>query len=127
MTFPTQFNTQAKTIGSSKIKHPIYSFTVNLARFPSELIGPNTNQSSQGVLSPDAYQTDTNNGRTEAASRKALISTYLPGLLQAENVFINDDGTITAYGMKGYYIKKTYADCANPWLTVTNSPPYTSA
>ncbi len=126
MALPTEFRSQSKTIGNSSIKHPIYTFTINLSRSNSEAFGPSTNQSNGTVLHPDMYSNSPDSGRTAAAQHAVGKSTWIPGALLGENVIINDDGTITAYGMKAAYLKKAFADVANPMLTLTNNAPYTS-
>ncbi len=126
MTYPTEFNSQAKTIGPTNLKHPIYTFRVNLDVTATEAIGPNTNQVSPTLLQPDQYQSSPDLGRSQASVRDLQRLTWLPGLLAAGNVYINDDGTITAYGQQGFYIKNTYTTGPNPLMTLVNSPPYTS-
>ena len=127
MTIPAEYQSEAKTIGNSAILHPIYSFTVNLDRLRNEKFGPNTNQSNVSVLHPDMYDSSADRGRTNAAQHQANFTSLIPGFLLGENVIIHDNGTITAYGQKAVYLKKTYADVENPLLTLTNSAPYTSA
>lgn len=126
MAIPGEYYDESKTIGSSAIKHPIYTFAVNLDRLKSELIGPNTNQSSQAVLHPDRYDSSADRGIENSAQHQTQNTSWLPGFLRGDNVVIHDNGTITAYGQKAVYLKKTYADVANPLLTLTNSAPYTS-
>lgn len=126
MTYPTEFRTQKKVIGSNAIKHPIYTFSVNLDRFKNEAFGPNTNQTNVHVLPADQYQSSPNLGNSQNAVRDLQNVSWLPGFLGAENIDINDDGTITAYGAKGTYLKNTYTVGLNPLLTLVNSPPYTT-
>lgn len=126
MTYPTEFRTQAKTVGSTSIKHPIYTFKVNLDRLSSEKVGPNTNQQSVNLLHPSLHQTSPDRGRTEAAQHAKSNIAWIPSLFPGVNFDINDDGTITAYGQQAVYLKKTYADVENPLLTLTNSAPYTT-
>ena len=105
----------------SNPKHPIITFTVKLDRFLNEKIGPNTNQRSTNVLHPDMHDNDEDRGRTNSAQHDALKSTFLPGLLAGENVIQNDDGTITAYGMKAKYLLDTYATGDEALLTVVSN------
>lgn len=127
MTFPTEFNTQTKTIGDSNIKHPIYTFTVNLDRLLSEKIGPNTNLRDTSILHPDMYTGSADLGRSSSMNHANGNSSLLPGFLRGENIIVNNDGTITAYGNKALYLKKTFADVANPCLTVTSTRTYADA
>lgn len=127
MTYPSEFRTQTKTVGDSGIKHPIYTFRVNLDWQKSELIGPNTNQRDVTVLHPDRYTQSPDYGRGLINDHFTGRVTWLPGFLQGENIDINDDGTITAYGQKAVYLYQNYTTGTNPLLTLTNDPPYTSA
>lgn len=127
MTIPTDYRSQSKVIGNSNIKHPIYTFRVNLDRLTSETIGPNTNSRSVNILHPDMYSNSPDSGRTSAAQHQTGNVSWLPCLFPGMNIDINDNGTITAYGMQAAYLKKTYADVADPLLTITNSAPYTTA
>lgn len=127
MTIPTEYRSQTKTIGDSNIKHPIYTFTVNLDRLLSEKIGPNTNVRSVNVLHPDMYSNSPDSGRTSAANHATGNVSFMSCLFPGMHIDINDNGTITAYGAQAVYLKKTYADVENPLLTLTNSAPYTSA
>lgn len=127
MTYPTEFRTQAKTVGPTGITHPIYTFKVNLDRLSNEAVGPNTNQKSVNLLHPDMHTSSPDQGRTNAAQHQKSNIAWLPSLFPGTSFDINDDGTITVYGQQAVYLKKTYADVENPLLTLTNSPPYTSA
>lgn len=127
MTYPTEFRTQAKTVGPTQIKHPIYTFRVNLDRLRNEAVGPNTNQKSVNLLHPDMHTSSPDQGRTNAAQHQRSNIAVLPGLFPGVRFDINDDGTITAYGQQAVYLKTTFADVENPLLTLTNSAPYTSA
>lgn len=126
MTIPSEYRSTNVTVGDSAIKHPIYTFRVNLDRNTSESVGPNTNLRSGTVLHPDMHCTSADRGVTRAAQHKAGNVSLIPGFLRGENVVVNDDATITAYGQKAIYLKQTYADVDNPLLTLTNSAPYTS-
>lgn len=126
MTYPTEFRSQSKTIGNSNILHPIYTFTINLNVAATEKIGPNTNQRSPIILHPDRYDSDPDRGQSNIANHNAQISSWIPGFLRGENIVINSDGTVTAYGQKAVYLKKNFVDVANPMLTLTNEAPYTS-
>lgn len=127
MTYPSEFRSSAKTVGSSAIKHPIYTFRVNLDLYKTESIGPNTNQREVTVLHPDSYVQSPDYGRTLKDPRNLHRISWIPGMLAAGNLDINDDGTITAYGQQGKYLLDTYTTGTNPLLTLTNSAPYTSA
>ena len=127
MAIPSEYRTTSRTVGDSNIKHPIYTFTVNLDRLNSESVGPNTNLSSGTVLHPDMHDRDADRGRSNIANHQTSNLSWLPGFLTGENVVINDNGTITAYGQKALYLKREYADIENPLLTLTNDAPYTSA
>lgn len=126
MTFPTEFENNSLVVGDSAIKHPIYTFTVQLDRLKNEAVGPNTNQRSVNLLHPDMSNQSPDYGRTLLSNHDAVAkASWLPGFLR-QNVVINDNGTITAYGQNAVYLKKTYADIANPLLVLTNSAPYTA-
>jgi hypothetical protein len=127
MTYPTEFRTQSKTIGSSAILHPIYVFSISLDRLKSETFGPNTNSRSVNLLHPDLSNQSPDYGNTLLSGHDLVKKhSWIAGFLRAENIDINDDGTITAYGQKGQYLKERFADVANPILTVLNYAPYTS-
>ena len=100
--------------------HPVITFTVNLNNASAEQIGPNTNAITTGVLHPDMHDTSADRGRLHSGYHKDQFTTFIPGLLSGENVVKNDDGTITAYGMKATYLKNTYTTGSNPLLTITS-------
>lgn len=127
MTIPSDFNDQSKVVGETNINHPIYTFRVNLDINASEAVGPNTNQRSVTLLHPDVCQSDIATGRAQRTTRALQRMTWFPMLSQAGNVEINDDGTITVYGIEGKRLIDTYTTGTNPLLTLTNSAPYTSA
>lgn len=127
MAIPSEYRTTSRTVGDSNIKHPIYTFTVNLDRLKSESVGPNTNLRSGTVLHPDMHDNDVDRGRSNIVNHQTGNISWLPGFLMGENIVINDNGTITAYGQKALYLKREYADIENPLLTLTNDAPYTSA
>jgi len=105
----------------SNPKVPIITFTVNLTRPMSEKVNPVTNSNSTtAVLHPDRFQSDQDVAIASAAQHDALKSTWLPGFLAGENIVQNNDGSITAYGMKAVYLKDTYATGDNPVLTVVS-------
>lgn len=126
MTYPTEFNSQSKKGGPDNLKHPIYTFRVNLDVTTTEVVGPNTNPATVTPLQPDQYQTSPDLGRTQAAVRHLHRISWFPGLLAAGNLFINDDGTFTVYGQQGKYLVDTYTTGVNPLLTLTNAAPYTT-
>jgi hypothetical protein len=126
MTYPTEFLSQAKTIGPTALKHPIYTFKVNLDLQRSESIGPNTNQRDVNLLHPDQHQTSPDLGRSQNTVRRLQNISWLPGMLAAGNVYINDDGTITAYGQAGQYLRENFTTGTYPLLTLTNAAPYTA-
>mgnify|MGYP003387881939 CR=1 FL=1 len=99
---------------------PTITFVVNLDNARHEAFGPNTNSSSTGVLHPDRHQTNQDSAIAAEAVHKNQRSSFLPGFLAGENIVRNDDGTITAYGMKAYYLQKTYTVGLNPLLTVVS-------
>lgn len=127
MAIPSEYYTETKTVGDDAIKHPIYTFRVNLDRLKQESIGPNTNLRTGTVLHPDMHDNSPDRGNTNAAQHQSGNISWLPGFLRGENIIVHDNGTITAYGQRAVYLKQTYADVANPLLTITNSAPYTSA
>lgn len=126
MAIPSDFRDSTKVIGDSAIKHPIYVFSISLNRPTSEAIGPITNQKSVNLLHPDMYTSSPSTGRTQMAQHQTGNSSWIPGFLRGPNVIINGNGTITAYGSHAVYLKKTFADVANPMLTLINYHPYTS-
>ena len=105
----------------SNPKHPIVTFTVNLDRLRNEKIGPNTNQANVNLLHPDMHDNSPDRGRTNSNQHTVQKSTWLPGFLCGENIIQNDDGTITAYGMKAQYLRETYATGDAPLLTVVST------
>ncbi len=127
MTYPSQFNSQAKIVGERNIKHPIYTFKVNLDIQASESVGPRTNQKEVTLLHPDAHQTSGDLGRTQRTTRALQNLSWFPMMMQSGNLEINDDGTITVYGIEGKRLIDTYTTGTYPLLTLTNSAPYTSA
>ncbi len=127
MTLPTDFRSNIKVVGDSAIKHPIYVFRVNLDRLNSEKIGPKTNSSSVNLLHPDMSNQSADYGRTLLSAHDGVAKhSWLPGFLRGQNIDINDDGTITAYGQQAVYLKKNYGNTENPVLTIINHSPYTS-
>lgn len=127
MTIPSEFYSQSKTVGSTSIKHPIYTFKVNLDVNLTEDIGPNTNLRSGTILHPDMHQTSGDLGRAQITTRALQRLSWFPMMQQAGNIEINDNGTIIAYGIQGKRLLDTYTTGTNPLLTLTNSAPYTSA
>jgi hypothetical protein len=134
MTYPTEFRNEAKTVGDSvsdngltpNMTHPVYSFVVNLDLTTTEVIGPVTNQLTVTVLHPDMYQSSPDLGAAQRAVRTLQRYSWFPGLLASGNLDIKDDGTITAWGAQGKYLKDTYTTGVNPLLTLTNDAPYTT-
>jgi len=127
MTIPTDFRTQSKTIGGVGITHPIYVFKINLDRLRSELIGPNTNQRDVTQLHPDMYNSSPDRGLASSLIHQRNNIGWLATMFPGVNIDINDDGTITAYGEQANYLKRKFADVANPSLTLINFAPYISA
>lgn len=127
MAIPSEYNDNAGTIGSNNTKHPIYTFKVLMVRQRNETIGPITNAKSVNLLHPDMHDSDPDRGVTNAANHQTQFQPFIPGYLSGQNIVRNDDGTFTAYGQLGTYLKTEYADIDNPLLEVQNSPPYISA
>lgn len=86
-----------------KNPHPTIVFRFNLDQ-KSESIGPITNQKITSIPNSVNY-----------ASQK---STWISGLLSGENVFVNDDGLVVAYGEKASYLKRVHSNGNNPLLEV---------
>jgi hypothetical protein len=124
MTYPTEFEVQNKTIGSSAIKHPIYLFQVNLDLNKNELVGPTTNQRSVNVLHPDQHQTSPDVGRAATVIRALQNHSWFATMFGAGNIEVRDDGTLLAYGSHGTYLKQNFSTGATPLLTVLNAAPY---
>ncbi len=127
MAFPTEFLDNGTVIGDDNITHPIYTFSVIMTRQLEENIGPITNSRSVSMLHPDRHDNSPDRGNANAANHETQFQGYLPGFLRGRNIVRNDDGTFTAYGTEGTYLKVNYADIANPLLLLTNSPPFTTA
>jgi hypothetical protein len=126
MTYPTEFQDQNKTIGSSAILHPIYYFQVNLDLNESEVFGPVTNQSTVRILHPDQHQTSPDLGRTQRVVRKLQNLSWFATMSAAGNLEVRDDGTLIAYGQNGTYLKNNFTSGSAPLLTVLNAAPFTS-
>lgn len=99
---------------------PVITFRVNLDNARNEAFGPNTNSSNTGVLHPDRHQSNQDTAIAAEAVHKTQRSTFIPGFLAGENIVRNDDGTITAYGQKAYYLQKTYTTGLNPILEIVS-------
>ena len=127
MAFPTEFLDNGTVVGDSNIKHPIYTFKVLMVRQLEETIGPMTNSKDVSVLHPDRHDNSPDRGNANAANHQTQYQPYIPGFLRGNNIVRNDDGTFTAYGAQGTYLKVNYADITNPLLELQNSPPYTTA
>lgn len=80
----------------SNPKHPIITFSISIK---PDLIS---------YCHPDRHQSNQDTAISAADQHKSLISTFFPGLLNGDNVIDNNDGTITAYGLKAVYIKNEY-------------------
>jgi len=104
----------------SNPKSPIITFSVNIAAPMQESIGPVTNSKNTAVLHPDRHVDDQDVGYQQQVQHDTLRSTYIPGFLNGENIVKNNDGTITAYGMKAKYLMDTYTTGANPILSVVS-------
>ena len=122
-----QLTQEQEYVSATNLKHPIITFRLALTRQLQESNGPITNSSTGTVLTPGAYQTSGDLGRSQAAQTQNQFSPVLPGFLRGSNVVHNLDGTFTVTGQQAVYLKKQYADIANPLLVVTNSAPYTTA
>lgn len=105
----------------SNPKHPIITFQVNLNRNKQESIGPKTNSVNTAVLHPDRHDSDQDRAILAEVQHDKQKSTYIPGFLAGENIVANDDGTITAYGLKAKYLLDTYTTGDNPILTVVSN------
>jgi len=127
MAIPKEYEDNIPTVGSSDIKHPIYTFKVLMKRVRDEKIGPITNSRDVNLLHPDMHVNSPDAGTASAAQHETYFRPLLPGKLTGQNIVRNDDGTITAYGELGTYLKKEYADIDDPLLELQNDPPYTTA
>lgn len=126
MAFPTEFDDNAASVGSTNIKHPIITFRVLMNRQSQEAIGPITNQKNVTMLHPDMHDNDADRGRLNSENHETQFRPYIPGFLRGSNIVRNDNGTFTAYGQQAVYLKQQYADIANPLLEVTNTAPFTA-
>ena len=125
---PSDQSTQEQQyVSATNLKHPIMTFRVVLNRQTQEANGPITNQKVGDVLTPAQYQSSPDLGRTQGAQTQQQFTPWIPGFLRGSNIIHNHNGTFTATGEQAVYLKKTYADIANPLLVLTNSPPYTTA
>jgi len=88
--------------------YPTITFSVNLAPLTNEAIGPTTNSTSTGVLSPDMYQ-GADQGRVENSNRASLVSTLLATLGVSPDKVSKDGDTFVEYGQKAVYLRKMYA------------------
>lgn len=104
----------------SNPKAPIITFSVLLDRNRQESVGPVTNPNNTAILHPDRHDNDQDRGYANEVQHDSLKSTYMPGFLAGENVVLNNDGTITAYGLKAQYLKNTYTTGSNPLLEVVS-------
>jgi len=127
MAIPSEYNDKAASVGCSNIKHPIYTFKVLMNKRREETIGPLTNAKSVNLLHPDMHVNSPDEGRANEANHETQFRPFIPGFLRGQNITRNDDGTFTAYGQLGTYLKTQYADIDNPLLELQNSAPYTSA
>ena len=109
------------TIGSSDIKHPIITFQVNLDRPRNEQIGPNTNSKDTNLLHPDLHDNSPDRGRINSVNHDTQKISWMPGFLAGENIFLNDNGSITAFGRKATYLKDTYTTGPDPLLTILSN------
>jgi hypothetical protein len=113
---------------------PAITFRVNLDLHKNESVGPDPNPNASGILHPDRYVNLNQQDEAQAsiAQRKDHRSTWLPGLLRAENIALKDSNEFTAYGQRAIYLRDTYADGWTPvgnqalppedrrWLTVVS-------
>ena len=127
MAIPTKYLDNGTVVGSNNIKHPIYTFKVLMKRQLEESVGPVTNSKSVSMLHPDQHDNSPDRGQTNQANHETQYQPYIPGFLRGNNIVRNDDGTFTAYGAQGTYLKEQYADIANPLLVLQNAAPYTVA
>ena len=127
MAIPSEYEDKAVSVGSTDIKHPIYTFKVLMNRRRDETIGPLTNAKNVNLLHPDMHDNSPDRGVTNAANHETQFRPFIPGYLRGQNITRNDDNTFTAYGQLAVYLKTQYADIENPLLELQNSAPYTSA
>lgn len=106
------------------ILHPVIIFSANLALNKSELIGPLTNQTSQGVNHPDDFVSENTNTSLKAArarSRSTSIDASPSGLIKTydyslENYVDKKDGVnrlkhfdyFILQGQEALCVRKTY-------------------
>jgi hypothetical protein len=127
MAIPTEYLDNGTSVGSNNIKHPIYTFKVLMKRQLEENVGPVTNNKSVSMLHPDQHDNSPDRGQTNQVNHETQYQPIIPGFLRGNNIVRNDDGTFTAYGAQGTYLKEQYADIANPLLVLQNAAPYTVA
>lgn len=105
----------------SNPKSPIITFSININAPMQEAIGPVTNTIDTAVLHPDRHVNDQDVGQAQQAQHNNLRSAYIPGFLTGENIVRNNNGTITAYGLKAKYLLDTYTTGSNPILKVVSN------
>lgn len=88
--------------------HPTITFRVDLTLPRNESFGPQTNSSSQGTLSPDMFQSNPDQGATDASNRSSNLSTFLPSIKIGPNLTLKHGDEFTVYGLEAIYIKKMY-------------------
>ena len=74
----------------------------------NEAIGPVTNNRNVGILHPDQFQESADRGRTDTAARITQGVTWLPGLLNDNNVEMKNGDEFTATGDRAIYLRDTY-------------------
>ena len=89
-------------INDSQPTHPVIVFRVNLETVDR-----------QGHLVPNRTSTAGNESTSEADNLKNTRSTFIPGLLGAENVKLKHNDTFTVKGMKALYLKNLYVTGAS--------------
>jgi len=105
------------------VAHPSITFTVDLSLFATEQIGPNTNAVNPNILHPSRYQNDQDNALVEKNNFRSTRSTWLSGVLGADNRQLEHGDSFTLTGQKAIYLRDTYgigfAPADRAFLTVT--------
>lgn len=92
--------------------YPTYVFTAVLSPKSTEAFGSKISQSTVGIQNP-------NQTVTQSATLKT-ISTWLPASV-ANNVQLQETGTITLYGKEAIAFNALYGSSGLNWFTKTQS------